>query len=62
MDRFGAVNPAEPAWAMNENSLLAFVLTATIIELTPGPNMGYLAVLAASAGRRALNSLRIPSA
>ena len=38
---------------MTENSLLAFVLTATIIELTPGPNMGYLAVLAASAGRRA---------
>jgi threonine/homoserine/homoserine lactone efflux protein len=38
---------------MNENSLLAFVLTAALIELTPGPNMGYLAVLAASAGRRA---------
>src|ERR1700756_5134597 len=38
---------------MNGNSLLAFALTATIIELTPGPNMGYLAVLAASAGRRA---------
>ena len=38
---------------MSENSLLAFVLTVTLIELTPGPNMGYLAVLAASAGRRA---------
>ena len=38
---------------MSENSLLAFVVTAAIIELTPGPNMGYLAVLAASAGRRA---------
>jgi len=38
---------------MNENSLLAFAVTATIIELTPGPNMGYLAVLSASAGRRA---------
>src|ERR1700759_3514659 len=38
---------------MNENSLLAFALTAALIELTPGPNMGYLAVLAASAGRRA---------
>jgi threonine/homoserine/homoserine lactone efflux protein len=38
---------------MNESSLLAFALTATIIELTPGPNMGYLAVLAASAGRKA---------
>lgn len=30
---------------MNENSLLAFALTATIIELTRGPNMGNLAVL-----------------
>jgi threonine/homoserine/homoserine lactone efflux protein len=38
---------------MNEKSLLMFVLTAAIIELTPGPNMGYLAVLAASTGRRA---------
>jgi threonine/homoserine/homoserine lactone efflux protein len=38
---------------MNENSLLAFAVTATIVELTPGPNMGYLAVLSASAGRRA---------
>jgi threonine/homoserine/homoserine lactone efflux protein len=38
---------------MSEKSLLAFALTATIIELTPGPNMGYLAVLAASVGRRA---------
>ncbi|MCA1400444.1 LysE family translocator [Bradyrhizobium sp. BRP56] len=38
---------------MGENSLSAFALTVTLIELTPGPNMGYLAVLAASAGRRA---------
>ena len=38
---------------MSENSLLAFALTAVIIELTPGHNMGYLAVLTASAGRRA---------
>ncbi|PDT75799.1 LysE family translocator [Bradyrhizobium sp. C9] len=38
---------------MSENTLFAFALTVTIIELTPGPNMGYLAVLAASAGRRA---------
>jgi hypothetical protein len=28
-------------------------VTAVLIELTPGPNMGYLAVVAASAGRRA---------
>jgi threonine/homoserine/homoserine lactone efflux protein len=31
----------------------AFALTCLIIELTPGPNMAYLAVLAASYGRRA---------
>ncbi len=38
---------------MIEKSLFAFALAVTIIELTPGPNMSYLAVLAASAGRRA---------
>src|SRR5256885_7235524 len=31
--------------------LVAFVLTALIIEMTPGPNMAYLAVLGASQGR-----------
>src|SRR5215204_2269682 len=31
--------------------LLAFVLTSLIIEMTPGPNMAYLAVLGASRGR-----------
>jgi threonine/homoserine/homoserine lactone efflux protein len=31
--------------------LVAFVVTATIIELTPGPNMAYLAALAATRGR-----------
>jgi threonine/homoserine/homoserine lactone efflux protein len=38
---------------MNEKSLFAFALAVVIIELTPGPNMSYLAILAASAGRRA---------
>src|SRR5690242_7760339 len=38
---------------MIEKSLFAFALAVALIELTPGPNMGYLAVLAASAGRRA---------
>jgi threonine/homoserine/homoserine lactone efflux protein len=33
--------------------LFAFVLTCAVIELTPGPNMAYLAVLAATEGRRA---------
>ena len=32
---------------------LAFVVASLAIELTPGPNMGYLAVLSASRGRRA---------
>jgi threonine/homoserine/homoserine lactone efflux protein len=31
----------------------AFVLTSLLIELTPGPNMGYLAVVAISQGKRA---------
>lgn len=31
--------------------LISFILTSLIIEMTPGPNMGYLAVLGASRGR-----------
>ena len=38
---------------MQAQTLLAFVLATTLIELTPGPNMGYLAVLTLSEGRRA---------
>ncbi|MAY63585.1 MAG: lysine transporter LysE [Rhizobiales bacterium] len=34
-------------------NLLAFLLAATIIELTPGPNMGYLALVSLGEGRRA---------
>jgi threonine/homoserine/homoserine lactone efflux protein len=34
-------------------TLGAFAVTCIIIELTPGPNMAYLAVLSASQGRRA---------
>jgi threonine/homoserine/homoserine lactone efflux protein len=33
--------------------LLAFAITALIIEITPGPNMAYLAALTLSSGRRA---------
>jgi len=33
--------------------LLAFALTVFVIELTPGPNMAWLAVLSADRGRRA---------
>ncbi len=32
---------------------LAFAFTSLVIELTPGPNMAYLAILSAGAGRRA---------
>lgn len=32
--------------------LLSFMLASTIIELTPGPNMTYLALVSASEGRR----------
>ena len=34
-----------------QSPLIAFVLTSLIIEMTPGPNMAYLAVLGASRGR-----------
>lgn len=33
--------------------MLAFATTCLVIELTPGPNMVYLALLSASQGRRA---------
>lgn len=33
--------------------LVQFIVTCAIIELTPGPNMGYLAILSATNGRRA---------
>lgn len=41
------------AFAMNDtvtSPLLAFALTALVIEITPGPNMGYLAVLSVARG------------
>lgn len=33
-------------------TISAFILTCLIIELTPGPNMGFLALVAATKGRR----------
>lgn len=36
-----------------QSPLVAFVLTSLLIEMTPGPNMAYLAVLGASRGRLA---------
>jgi threonine/homoserine/homoserine lactone efflux protein len=41
------------AVAAASSSLLSFALTSVIIELTPGPNMTYLALVSAQDGRRA---------
>lgn len=38
---------------MNADSLTSFLVTALVLELTPGPNMAWLAMLTATAGRRA---------
>jgi threonine/homoserine/homoserine lactone efflux protein len=51
MDRFPAL--AAGYSAAFQSPLIAFVLTSLIIEMTPGPNMAYLAVLGASRGRTA---------
>jgi threonine/homoserine/homoserine lactone efflux protein len=49
MDRLlGLAAGYSPAF---ETPLIAFVLTSLIIEMTPGPNMAYLAVLGANRGR-----------
>src|SRR5262245_32737332 len=39
--------------AISWTTLLAFAGTCLVVELTPGPNMAYLAVLSADKGRRA---------
>jgi threonine/homoserine/homoserine lactone efflux protein len=39
--------------SMSLGTLIAFAVTCLVIELTPGPNMAYLAVLSAHQGRRA---------
>lgn len=51
MDRF--VELAAGYSTAFQSPLIAFVLTSLIIEMTPGPNMAYLAVLGASRGRLA---------
>ena len=40
------------AFSLPLATVASFALTSLIIELTPGPNMAYLAVVAASEGRR----------
>lgn len=37
---------------LEPGTLLAFIVTSIVIELTPGPNMGWLAIVAAGEGRR----------
>src|SRR3954464_8456556 len=49
MDRF--LEFAAGYSAAFQSPPVAFVLTSLIIEMTPGPNMAYLAVLGASRGR-----------
>src|SRR4029079_13927604 len=51
MDRFPEL--AASYSAAFQSPLIAFVLTSLLIEMTPGPNMAYLAVLGASRGRLA---------
>ena len=41
------------AWPIDPATLLPFLAAMILIELTPGPNMGYLAGLSAVEGRRA---------
>jgi len=50
-----ADDPLSPAhlWPIDPAVLPGFVLAMTLIELTPGPNMGYLAAVAAGRGRLA---------
>ena len=38
---------------MDADALLSFLLTALVLELTPGPNMAWLALLAATSGPQA---------
>lgn len=42
----------EAALPVEAGRLLSFVVTAFLIELTPGPNMTYLALISAQEGRR----------
>lgn len=42
-----------PTWPVDPAVLPGFLLAMVLIELTPGPNMGYLAVIAAGRGRLA---------
>lgn len=45
--------PPEGNWPVDPGQLGRFLIAASLIEMTPGPNMGYLAIVAAEQGRRA---------
>jgi threonine/homoserine/homoserine lactone efflux protein len=53
LERLSATHDTPGESIVASETLLAFILTCLVIELTPGPNMAYLAVLSASIGRRA---------
>jgi threonine/homoserine/homoserine lactone efflux protein len=44
---------AHEAWPVTPEVIVPFLIAVSLVELTPGPNMGYLAALAASQGRAA---------
>ena len=44
---------SDTLWLVDPAVLPGFVLAMVLVELTPGPNMGYLAVIAAGRGRLA---------
>jgi threonine/homoserine/homoserine lactone efflux protein len=46
------INQMEALLGLAPDAIAAFALTSAVIELTPGPNMAYLAIVAASEGRR----------
>lgn len=41
------------AWPVDPGVILPFLLAVALIELTPGPNMGWLALVSLEQGRRA---------
>jgi threonine/homoserine/homoserine lactone efflux protein len=48
----GRSGTSEIMTGLSLETALAFAFTSLVIELTPGPNMAYLAILSASVGRR----------
>ena len=47
------IQQRDKAHKMSQSSIAAFMLTAAVIELTPGPNMTYIAIVSAVHGWRA---------